>query len=60
MNPKKTLSRTDREAHGIKTSADILKLVRTPGPGMTTFDTKTLSDRDAKLIAEYVLKTFTK
>ena len=60
MNPKKTLSRTDREMHNIRTSADIVKLLRNPGPGMTTFDKKALSDKDAKLIADYVISTFTK
>ena len=32
--------------------------MRNPGEGMTKFDAKTISDKDAKAIAEYVLKTF--
>ncbi len=58
INPKKTLSKADREANGIKKPADIVKLVRNPGPGMTKFDTKTLSDKEAKAVADYIIKTF--
>lgn len=54
----KTLSRKDREMHGIKTAADIVKLMRKPGEGMTTFDKKTVSDKEAKAIADYIIKTF--
>jgi cytochrome c6 len=32
--------------------------MRNPGPGMTKFDKKEISDKEAKAIAEYVLKTF--
>ena len=58
INPKKTLHKKDRDANNIKREADIVKLVRKPGPGMTTFDTKTLSDKDAGEIAKYIFKTF--
>lgn len=58
INPKKTLSKVDREAHGIKTADDIAKNMRNPGPGMVKFDEKTIPDKDAKLIADYILKTF--
>jgi cytochrome c6 len=54
----KTLSRKDREKHGIKTANDIVRLMRTPGEGMNPFDKKTISDKDAKAIAEYIIKTF--
>ena len=54
----KTLSRKDREAHGIKTAMDIVRLMRKPGAGMTTFDKKTISDKEAKTIADYIIKTF--
>ena len=60
INPKKTLHKKDREANGIKSREDIVKVMRKPGPGMTTFDSKSLSDHDAKEIAEYILKTFSK
>jgi cytochrome c6 len=32
--------------------------MRNPGPGMTKFDEKTLPQKDAKAIAEYIHKTF--
>lgn len=54
----KTLSREDREKHGIKTAKDIVNIMRNPGEGMTTFDKKTLSDKEARAIADYILKTF--
>lgn len=56
--PDKTLSRKDREAHGIRTSRDIIKLIRKPGEGMTAFDNGAISDKEAKAIAEYIIKTF--
>ncbi len=58
VNPKKPLHKKEREANGVKKAADIIKLMRNPGPGMTKFDKKTVSDKDAHKIAEYVLKTF--
>jgi len=58
INPQKTLSKKDRMANNVKSAEDILKKVRNPGPGMTQFDKKTLSDKDARKIAEYILKTF--
>ncbi len=58
INPNKPLHKKDREANKVKTAADIIKLMRNPGPGMTKFDEKTISDKDAKAIAAYVLKTF--
>ena len=58
INPKKTLHKKDREANGIKSKDDIIRLMRTPGPGMTSFNDKVLSDKSAKEIAEYILKDF--
>jgi len=58
INPKKTLHKKDLDANGIKTAADIIKKMRNPGPGMSQFDEKTISDQEAKQIAEYILKTF--
>lgn len=58
VNPKKTLAKKDREANGFKTAKDLIRNMRKPGPGMTAFDEKTIPDKDAKAIAEYVLKTF--
>jgi len=58
INPKKTLSKKDLESNKVKSADDIVKLMRTPGPGMVKFDDKTISEKDAKAIAEYILKTF--
>lgn len=58
INPKKALHKKDREANNIKTEADIIKTMRNPGPGMTKFDEKTVSPREAKEIAKYIVKTF--
>ncbi|MGE5300959.1 MAG: c-type cytochrome [Acidobacteriota bacterium] len=58
INPAFTLHRKDREAHGVKTAKDIVGKMRNPGPGMTKFDKKTIADKDAKEIAEYIMKTF--
>ena len=58
VNAKKTLSKADREANGVKTAKDIVKTMRKPGPGMTAFSTKDVSDKEAKAIADYILKTF--
>ena len=58
INPKKTLRKADREANNIKSEADIVKLIRKPGPGMTIFDEKTISDKEAKEVAKYIFKTF--
>ena len=54
----KSLNPKDREANNVKAEEDIIKLMRTPGPGMVKFGTKVISEKDAKAIAEYVLKTF--
>jgi cytochrome c6 len=58
INAKKTLHKKDRDTNNVKTEADIIKLVRKPGPGMTSFDVKTVSDKDAEEIAKYIIKTF--
>lgn len=58
INPKKTLQKKDLSQNGLKTWQALVKNMRTPGPGMTRFDNKTISDSDAKSIAEYILKTF--
>ncbi len=58
INPTKTLNKKDREANGVKNAKDIIAKMRNPGPGMTAFDKKTISDKEAKAIADYILKTF--
>lgn len=58
INPKKPLGKKALAANNIKTAQDIIKTMRKPGPGMTKFDQKTISDKEAKAIADYILKTF--
>jgi cytochrome c6 len=58
INSAKTLSKADREKNGIKTAKDIVKIMRNPGQGMTTFDESTLPEKEAGKIAEYIIKTF--
>ena len=53
-----TLHKKDMDAHGVKTADDIVGKMRNPGPGMTRFDAKMISDKDAKAIAQYVLTAF--
>ncbi len=54
----KTLNPKDREANNVKTEEDIIKLMRNPGPGMVKFGKNVISEKNAKAIAEYILKTF--
>jgi cytochrome c6 len=58
VNPKKTLHKKDLEANNIKSKKDIVNIMRKPGPGMTAFDAKTISEKDADEIAEYIMGTF--
>lgn len=58
MNPAKSLGRKALAASGVKGAKDIIAKMRKPGPGMTPFDKKAISDKKAKAIAEYMLKTF--
>ncbi|HEY5973604.1 MAG TPA: c-type cytochrome [Geobacteraceae bacterium] len=58
VNPDKTLKKADREKNGIKKWQDIVAKMRNPGPGMTKFEKKDVSDKEARAIAEYILKTF--
>lgn len=60
VNPKKTLHKKDREANQIKSTKDIVRLLRNPGPGMIKFDEKTISNKEAEELAEYIVKTFSK
>lgn len=58
VNPSKTLQKMIREANGVKTAKDIVRIMRNPGKGMMKFTSDDLSDRDAKAIAEYIIATF--
>ncbi len=53
INPKETLK-------GIKDPKKITKKIRKGGGGMPVFDAKAVSDADAKLVADYIVKTFKK
>jgi cytochrome c6 len=58
INPAKTIKKAELSKAGIKTWKDIVAKMRKPGPGMTTFSKQDISDKEAKEIAEYILKTF--
>lgn len=58
IKPSRTLHKKDLAKEGIKDWKGVVKFMRNPGEGMTKFDAKMISDKDAKAIAEYVLKTF--
>ena len=58
VNKEKPLNKAALSKNGIKSWKDIVAKMRNPGPGMTKFDKKEISDKEAKAIAEYVLKTF--
>ena len=60
VNPEKTFSKADLQRNNIHTPADIVRIMRNPGPGMLKFDAATLPDEDAHAIAEYILATFNK
>ncbi len=58
INSKQPLNKSALAAAGIKDWKGIVQKMRNPGPGMTKFDEKTIPDKEAKAIAEYILKTF--
>ncbi|MDD2852526.1 MAG: c-type cytochrome [Desulfuromonadaceae bacterium] len=45
---------------GIKNANKITSKIRKGGGGMPIFDAKAVSDADAKLLADYIMKTFKK
>lgn len=53
VNPKMPLK-------GIKDSKKIINKIRKGGGGMVAFDAKSISDADAKRVADYIIKTFKK
>ena len=53
MKPKETLK-------GLKDKKKIVAKIRKGGGGMTAYDAKTISDADAKALADYIVKTFKK
>lgn len=60
INPKKTLKKADLQANKLTNADDIVRVMRNPGPGMLKFDAKIIPDKDAKELAEYILKKYGK
>ncbi len=58
MKPDKSLKKKDLVKNGLKSKADIVKYLRNPGPGMSKFDAKSLPDKDAGDVVEYMQKSF--
>lgn len=57
-DPKKSLHGAALRKNNIATADDIVRIMRNPGARMLRFDVTTISDKDAYVIADYVLKTF--
>lgn len=57
-DPERTLHGSVLKKKHITSSDDIVRIMRNPLSRMIRFDAATLPDRDARAIAEYVLKTF--
>jgi cytochrome c6 len=57
-DPARTLHGDVLRRNSITTADDIVRIMRNPGARMLRFDVATLSDKDARTIADYVLKTF--
>lgn len=58
INKEKTLHKKELAANKLRSVHDVVKYLRNPGPGMTKYDMKSLPDKDAKEVAEYIMKTF--
>lgn len=58
VNRKKTLKKGSLESRNIREAADIVRVMRKPGPGMTKFDEKIIPEADAIRIGTYILTTF--
>jgi cytochrome c6 len=57
-DPERTLYGSVLKKKRITTPDDVVRVMRKPLSRMIRFDAATLPDRDARAIAEYVLKTF--
>lgn len=57
-DPSRPLYGSALRKNHINTPDDIVRIMRNPLSRMIRFDASTLSDRDARLIAEYILTTF--
>ena len=57
-DPQRTLRASALKANHVTTPSDIVRIMRHPIARMIRFDETTISDQDARAIAEYVLATF--
>jgi cytochrome c6 len=57
-DPERTLRGSVLKRNHITSPEDIVRIMRNPLSRMIRFDAATLSDRDARAIAEYILVTF--
>ena len=57
-DPKNNLRKSTLKAKRINKPEDIVAIMRKPISRMITFDVSTISDEDARAIAEYVLEAF--
>ncbi len=57
-DPQRTLHGSVLKRRHISTSGDIVRIMRNPLSRMIRFDVSSLSDRDARAIADYILTTF--
>ena len=57
-DPLNNLRKSTLKAKHIDNPEDIIAIMRKPASRMITFDVSTLSDQDARAIAEYILETF--
>lgn len=57
-DPERTLRGPALRSHHISKPQDIVSIMRTPISRMISFDATTISDKDARAIADYVLYTF--
>jgi len=57
-DPKRSLHGSALRKNHITTPEDIVRIMRNPRSRMIRFDAETISDKDARAIAEYVLTTF--
>jgi len=58
INPAKTLYAQDLKKNNRETPEAIVSIIRKAPAGMTSFNEKVISDKDAAAIARYILQTF--
>lgn len=58
INKNKPLSAKAMKVNGVVGVKGVVAKIRNPGPLMNKFDEKTISNQEARAIAEYTLKTY--